>query len=68
MTPATPQDTLPPPPATDTSAATDRTALIALYNATGGPNWTNNTNWLSNETVDEWHGVTIDDDGRLLPS
>ena len=43
----------------------DRAALVALYNATGGPNWTNNTNWLSNENVNEWHGVTTDDDGRV---
>ena len=44
MTPATPQDTPPLPPATDIGAATDRTALIALYNATGGPNWERNNN------------------------
>ena len=29
-------------------AATDRAALVALYNATGGANWRNNGNWLSN--------------------
>ena len=27
--------------------ATDRSALVALYNATDGANWTNNTNWLT---------------------
>ena len=27
----------------------DRAALVALYNATDGANWTINTNWLSNE-------------------
>ena len=48
--------------AVDTPAqdsATDRAALVALYNATGGPNWTNNTNWLSDEPLSEWHGVTV---------
>ena len=25
----------------------DRAALVALYNATGGADWTNNTNWLT---------------------
>ena len=25
----------------------DRDALVALYNATGGPNWTNNSGWLT---------------------
>ena len=39
--------------------AADRAALVALYNATGGPNWTNNTNWLSNQPVGNWHGVTV---------
>ena len=31
---------------------------MALYNATDGANWTDNTNWLSNEPLSEWHGVT----------
>ena len=43
----------------------DRAALVALYNATGGPNWTNNTNWLSNEALSEWHRVETDEDGRV---
>ena len=46
-------------------AATDRAALVALYNATDGPNWTNNTNWLSDRPIGEWHGVTTDGDGRV---
>ena len=25
----------------------DRATLVALYNSTGGPNWTNSDNWLS---------------------
>ena len=29
------------------ATSADRAALEALYNATGGPNWTNNANWLS---------------------
>ena len=43
----------------------DRAALVALYNATGGVNWTNNTNWLSNEPLSEWHRVETDKDGRV---
>ncbi len=27
----------------------ERDALVALYNATGGDNWTDNTNWLGAE-------------------
>ena len=44
-------------------AARDRTALEALYNAGGGPDWTNNTNWLSDKPLSEWHGVTVDNNG-----
>ena len=47
------------------SPTTDRVALVALYNATGGANWTNRTNWLSNSPIGEWHGVTTNDGGRV---
>ena len=43
----------------------DRAALVALYNATGGANWTIDTNWLTNEALSEWHGVETDEDGRV---
>ena len=43
----------------------DRAALVALYNATNGGNWSNNTNWLSNRPLGEWHGVTTDNEGRV---
>ena len=48
-------------------AASDRAALVALYNATGGGgrNWRNNGNWLSNAPIGAWHGVTTDSDGRV---
>ena len=35
----------------------EREALIALYNATDGPNWVNNTNWCSDKPLSEWYGV-----------
>ena len=35
----------------------DKEALIALYHATGGPNWKNNQNWLSDEPIRKWYGV-----------
>ena len=47
------------------SVAGDRLALVALYNATDGANWTNNTNWLTNEAISEWHGVVTDGEGRV---
>ena len=40
------------------TVATDRAALMALYNSTGGANWTNNTNWGSTEPIGTWFGVT----------
>ena len=52
------------PPAASGSAETDREALVALYNATDGPNWTYNDNWLSDAPLGEWLDVTTDD-GRV---
>ena len=43
----------------------DRASLVALYNATGGANWTNNTNWLTTAPIGQWHGVTTDSQGRV---
>ncbi|APY09144.1 hypothetical protein BWZ20_12895 [Winogradskyella sp. J14-2] len=37
---------------------TERNALIALYNATNGPNWTNAENWNTAAPVSTWQGVT----------
>ena len=47
------------------SALADREVLVALYNATDGANWTDNTNWLSTAPLGEWHGVTLDESGRV---
>lgn len=44
----------------------DLVALISLYNATDGPNWSNNTNWLSEMPLGEWYGVTTDSGGRVV--
>ena len=45
--------------------ASDRAALEALYDATGGEGWTNRTNWKTAARVGDWHGVTTDADGRV---
>jgi len=42
----------------------DRAALEALYRATGGDDWKDNTNWLSDEPLEEWHGVGVSN-GRV---
>ena len=45
--------------------AEEKAALVALYNATDGANWTNKTNWLTNVPVGQWHGVITDAKGRV---
>ena len=50
---------------TGPGSAVDRAALVSLYDATGGTRWTNDTNWLSDAPMGEWHGVTTDDGGRV---
>jgi len=49
-----------------TPSQAEREALVALYHATDGPNWRDNTNWLSDAPLDEWHGVSHStfDDGK----
>ena len=47
------------------SVASDRAALVALYNATEGARWITSTNWLSDRPLDEWHGVTTNSDGHV---
>lgn len=38
----------------------DREALIAFYQAAGGDDWTNHTNWCSDKPLGEWYGVEVD--------
>eukprot|EP00752_Nemacystus_decipiens_P005336 g4840.t1 len=46
-------------------ALTDRDALLALYNATDGPNWRENTSWTTHTDLSDWHGVTVNGEGRV---
>ncbi|MCF8302287.1 MAG: T9SS type A sorting domain-containing protein [Bacteroidales bacterium] len=39
----------------------DSLALVAFYNSTGGPNWYDNSNWLTGP-VNTWYGVTVEGD------
>nr|NQU90099.1 hypothetical protein [Bacteroidota bacterium] len=39
----------------------DSLALVAFYNSTGGPNWNNNSGWLT-DPVSTWYGVTVEGD------
>ena len=51
--------------ATPTGTEIDRAALVAIYNSTNGDSWNSNRNWLSDEPIGTWHGVTTNDDGRV---
>ena len=44
----------------------DREVLAKLYDALKGENWTNNTNWLTERPIREWHGVISDASGRVV--
>lgn len=46
-------------------ATSDRLALVALYEATGGPAWDERENWLTDAPLNRWHGVTTDEDGHV---
>ena len=50
----------PSPIQTPKPPITRRDALVALYNATDGPQWARKTNWLSDSPLGEWYGVTTD--------
>ncbi len=49
-----------------TVMALERAALIALYEATDGPNWVNSENWLTDAPLGDWYGVDTDGSGRVV--
>ena len=48
------------------TATSDRDILIALYEATDGPNWVNSQNWLTDAPLGDWYGVDTDGSGRVV--
>ena len=50
----------------------DREALTAFYQAASGDQWSNHTNWCTEQPLASWHGVEVDGSGRVtalsLPS
>ena len=44
----------------------DRAALVALYNATDGPNWADSENWLTDAPLEDWYGVYTHGSGRVV--
>ena len=49
----------------ETVAVNDRSVLIDFFHATDGPNWSDNSNWLSDRPLGEWYGVTSNSEGRV---
>ncbi|CAN0446295.1 unnamed protein product [Laminaria digitata] len=47
-------------------ASTDRDALVALYNATDGANSKESTNWNKGADLSLWHGIKVNDQGRVV--
>ena len=44
----------------------DRQVLDSIYRMTGGENWTDTTNWLSDEALSEWYGVETNEAGKVV--
>ena len=45
---------------------TDREILRVLYEGTGGANWVSSDNWLTDQPLESWHGIEVDDLGRVV--
>ena len=46
--------------------ATDREILEMLHDATGGRDWIDSRNWLSEAPLGEWRGVEVDERGQVV--
>ena len=46
--------------------ATDREILEMFHAATGGRDWIDARNWLTDAPLGEWRGVEVDDQGRVV--
>ena len=46
--------------------ATDREILEMFHDATGGRDWIDARNWLTDAPLGEWRGVEVDDQGRVV--
>ena len=44
----------------------EKDVLVAVYHAAGGANWALDSNWLSDEPIGTWHGVTTDESGSVI--
>ena len=53
-------------PLAETSVETDRQTLEALFSATNGEDWDKSGTWLSFTPLEQWQGVTVDREGRVV--
>ena len=44
----------------------DRAPLVAFYDGTNGPQWIETDNWLTDQPLAQWHGVSTDAEGRVI--
>ncbi len=51
---------------TECAPVTDREILEMLHDATGGHDWIDARNWLTDAPLGEWRGVEVDDQGRVV--
>ena len=51
---------------TECAPATDREILEMFHAATGGRDWIDSRNWLTDAPLAEWRGVEVDDQGRVV--
>ncbi|MXX68734.1 MAG: hypothetical protein F4Y74_07225 [Gemmatimonadales bacterium] len=49
-----------------TVESADRAALVAFYQAAGGPGWTRSSGWLTDASIGQWYGVTTDRRGTVV--
>ena len=51
---------------TECAPATDREILEMFHDATGGRDWIDSRNWLTDAPLGEWRGVEVNDQGRVV--
>ncbi|CAN0520290.1 unnamed protein product [Scytosiphon promiscuus] len=47
-------------------AQTDREVLLVLFRSTNGPGWKKKRGWDTRAHLSEWHGVEVNDQGRVV--
>lgn len=46
-------------------AGSELAALIAFYNSLDGPNWRDQTNWLTDKPIGQWKGIRTNEEGHV---